>query len=308
MGSVKYLPSKGEPLLSSAILMDKASVTLEAVKRVIKQEKEMDPQEPSSTEAPWKSVLIGSNKKNKTGARPRFLDDDGRWDWDRWDSWIPPQPIESIQATITIPPESFDDNPQKGSWDRWDAWSPPNPVESTTKQTSYLLYMEEKRKNKQKQRISVKSKVQDVGDRRYDVEEVDSWALQDDGTSTRTEATTQWQSVLMMPKSQKRRKWKTTRRPTPVTQQYIKDTTTAKIDRDWNDSYFYYDQELLDGEERNGKVKKEDLKYSEMEAEFGGWEKNSSAVNWKQSVLNIIMIIHILVLATEKTLYHRNIM
>ena len=78
MESVKDLPSKGVPLLSSAILTDEASVTLEAVKRVIKQEKEIYPQEPSSTEAPWKSVLIGSNKKNKTMARPRFLDSDGR--------------------------------------------------------------------------------------------------------------------------------------------------------------------------------------------------------------------------------------
>ena len=302
MGSVKDIPMKGVPLLSSAILTDKASVTLEAVKRVIKQEEEMDPPAPSSTEAPWKSVLIGSNRKNKTGARPRFLDDDGRWDWDRWDAWIPPQPIESIQSTITIPPESFDDNPQRGSWDRWDAWSPPNPEESTTEQTSYLVYMEEKLRNQQKQIMSPKSKVQDVGDRRYDVEQVDRWALQDYGTSTRTEATTTWRSVLMMPKSQKRRKWKTTRLPTPVTQQYIKDTSTAKIDRDWKDSYFYYDQELLDDEERNGKIKKEDLKYTEMEAEFGGWEKKSSAVYWKQSVPNIIVIICILVLTTVKTL------
>ena len=164
--------------------------------------------------------------------------------------------------------------------------------------------MEEKLRNQQKQIMSPKSKIQDVGDRRYDVEQVDRWAHQDDGTSPRTEATTTWRSVLMMPKSHKRRKGKTTRRPTPAAQQYIKDTTEAKVDRDWKDSYFYYDQELLDGEERNGKDEKEDLKYTEMEAEFGGWEKKSSAVNWKQSVFNIIGIIFILVLATGNTLSH----
>ena len=103
-------------------------------------------------------------------------------------------------------------------------------------------------------------------------------------------------------RTKKKRKGTYTRRPTPVTQQYIKDTTTPKVDRDGNDSFFYYDQELNNGEERNGKDEKEDLKYSEMEAEFGGWEEKSNAVNWKQSVLNIIVIICIPGLATKKTL------
>ena len=86
-------------------------------------------------------------------------------------------------------------------------------------------------------------------------------------------------------RSKKKRKGTYTRRPTPVTQQYIKDTTTPKVDRDENDSYFYHDQELDNGEERNGKVKREDLKYTEMEAEFGGWEKKSSTVKLNPSVL-----------------------
>ena len=112
----------------------------------------MEGQETSSTEASWKSVLIGSKKKNKTGTKPRFLDDDRRWD-----AWIPPQPIELIKSLITTPPELFYDSWQKGSWDWWDAWSLPNPVESTTEQSSYLVYMEEKLRNQQKKTESIQS-------------------------------------------------------------------------------------------------------------------------------------------------------
>ena len=94
-------------------------------------------------------------------------------------------------------------------------------------------------------------------------------------------------------RSNKKRKGTYTRRPTPVTQQYIKDTTTPKVDRDGNDSFFYYDQELNNGEERNGKDEKEDLKYSEMEAELGGWEKKSSAVKLNPSVRLLMDIVGI---------------
>ena len=66
--------------------------------------------------------------------------------------------------------------------------------------------------------------VQDAGDQRYDVEEVEIWAEQYVSTSVPAEAMTTWRSVLMMPKSHKRRKEKTSHHPRPVTQQYIKDT------------------------------------------------------------------------------------
>ena len=286
-------------LRSSTSLMDKASVTLEAVKTVIKQDKQSNPQETYGSEAPRKSILIGSKKKNKNRAKSRFLDSDGRWNWDRLDAWIPPQPIESIQSTITIPPNNLDESRQKGSWDRWGAWSPPNPVESTTQNISNLLYMEENLKTQQKHIRPLKSKNQEVGDRRNDVKQVNRRAEQNDGTSDPAEAMTTWRSLLMMPKSNKKRKEISTLHPNPVTQQYIKETTTPKVDRDWNDSFFYYDEELINGEERNGKDEKEDVKYSEMEAELGGWEK-SSAVKLNISVLLVMDIVGILIIATEK--------
>ena len=145
----------------------------------------MEGQETSSTEASWKSVLIGSKKKNKTGTKPRFLDNDRRWD-----AWIPPQPIELIKSLITTPPELFYDSWQKGSWDWWDAWSLPNPVESTTEQSSYLVYMEEKLRNQQQKQRASKVQLQDVRYRRYYVEQVDRWEQQHDGTSAPVEATT----------------------------------------------------------------------------------------------------------------------
>ena len=88
--------------------------------------------------------------------------------------------------------------------------------------------MEEKLKNYQNQR-NPPPLVQDAGDQRYDVEEVEIWAEQYVSTSVPAEAMTTWRSVLMMPKSHKRRKEKTSHRPRPVTQQYIKDTKKLDV-------------------------------------------------------------------------------